>query len=95
MLRSFAAYSRSVAAGSGKRETGLTIIILVIASLARLPFIWRGFGGHPDEWSVVRSGLDFWLHGAYYPSRGPGYLLDEIVMLKSKIDGNDLPSLFF
>jgi hypothetical protein len=58
----------------------LTALILLIAALARLPFIWRGFGGHPDEWLVVRSGLDLWLHGKYIPSRGPGYLLDEVIM---------------
>jgi hypothetical protein len=29
---------------------------------------------------VIRSGLDVWLHGIYYPSRIPGYTLDEILM---------------
>jgi hypothetical protein len=52
-----------------KREQRLTLVILTIAGLARLPFLWHGFGGHPDEWLVVRSGLDFWLHGTYFPSR--------------------------
>jgi hypothetical protein len=64
-----------------KREQKLTLIILLIAGLARLPFLWRGFGGHPDEWLVIRSGLDFWLHGIYYPSRPvPGFPLNEVLM---------------
>jgi hypothetical protein len=64
-----------------KREQRLTLIILLVAGLARLPFLWHGFGGHPDEWLVVRSGRDFWLHGIYYPSRlAPGFPLNEIMM---------------
>jgi hypothetical protein len=62
------------------REQRLTLLLLAIAALARIPFWWHGFGGHPDEWLVIRSGLDIWLHGAYFPSRIPGYPLDEIVM---------------
>jgi hypothetical protein len=57
-----------------------TLLLLVTATMARLPFLWHGFGGHPDEWLVVRSGLDFWLHGVYYPSRPIGYPLNDIVM---------------
>ena len=63
-----------------RRERRLTLVILLIAALARFPFLWRGFGGHPDEWLVIRSGLDFWLHGIYFPSRIPGYPLNEILM---------------
>lgn len=64
-----------------KREQRLTLVILAVAGLARLPFLWHGFGGHPDEWLVIRSGLDFWLHGTYYPSRpAPGFPLNEILM---------------
>jgi hypothetical protein len=54
--------------------------LVAIATITRLPFIWRGFGGHPDEWRVVRSGLDLWGHGVYSPSRGPGYPLTEVLM---------------
>ncbi len=63
-----------------RRERRLDLILLAIAAAARLPFIWRGFGGHPDEWMVVRSGLDLWRRGVYFPSRGPGYPLSEVVM---------------
>jgi len=63
-----------------RREQRLTLIILAIAGLARLPFLWHGFGGHPDEWLVARSGLDFWLHGTYYPSRlSSGFPFNEVL----------------
>jgi hypothetical protein len=63
-----------------KREQKLTLIILLIAGAARLPFLWHGFGGHPDEWLVVRSGLDLWLHGSYYPSRlSSGFPFNEVL----------------
>ena len=64
----------------GRPKRRLTLVLLVIAAAARIPFLWHGFGGHPDEWLVVRSGLDLWLHGSYYPSRVPGYPLDEMLM---------------
>jgi hypothetical protein len=63
-----------------KREQRLTLIILLIAGLVRIPFLWRGFGGHPDEWYLIRSGLDFWLNGIYRPSRPAGYPLNELMM---------------
>jgi hypothetical protein len=64
-----------------QRERRLTVVILLVGVLARLPFLWHGFGGHPDEWLVIRSGLDFWLHGTYFPSRpAPGFPFDEILM---------------
>src|SRR5579885_3690434 len=64
-----------------QQERRLTWLLLAIAAAARLPFWWHGFGGHPDEWLVIRSGLDIWLHGIYYPSRPtPGYPLNEILM---------------
>jgi hypothetical protein len=63
-----------------KREQQLTLVILLVAALARLPFLWHGFGGHPDEWLVIRSGLDLWLNGSYFPSRIPGYPLSEMMM---------------
>jgi hypothetical protein len=63
-----------------KRERKLTLVILLVAGLARLPFLWHGFGGHPDEWLVIRSGLDLWLNGSYFPSRVPGYPFNEIIM---------------
>lgn len=58
----------------------MTLIILAVAGLVRIPLLWRGFGGHPDEWYLIRSGLDFWLHGVYRPSRPAGYPLNEIMM---------------
>jgi hypothetical protein len=79
MLQNFETSSAIAGEPDPRWERKLTVLILLIAALARLPFIWRGFGGHPDEWLVVRSGLDLWLHGAYIPSRGPGYLLNEII----------------
>jgi hypothetical protein len=68
------------AAPDRRHERRLTLLLLGIALLARVPFWWHGFGGHPDEWLVIRSGLDFWLHGTYYPSRVPGYPFDEFLM---------------
>lgn len=63
-----------------RKEQRQTLVLLAIALAARIPFLWHGFGGHPDEWLVIRSGLDFWLHGIYYPSRIPGYPLNELLM---------------
>jgi hypothetical protein len=70
----------AVGGGDRKRDQRLTLVILLIAGLVRIPFLWRGFGGHPDEWYLIRSGLDFWLHGTYHPSRPVGYPLNEIMM---------------
>ncbi len=56
------------------------LTILVVAAAARVPFLWHGFGAHPDEWAVIRSGLDVWQTGQYYISRLPGYPLNEIMM---------------
>jgi hypothetical protein len=80
--RSPAAEGSRAAGGESdrRRERRLTLIILLVAGLARLPFLWHGFGGHPDEWLVIRSGLDFWLNGTYLPSRIPGYPLNELLM---------------
>ena len=74
------AEAAAVTGSDRKREQRLTLIILLIASLVRIPFLWRGFGGHPDEWYLIRSGLDLWLHGVYHPSRPAGYPLNEIMM---------------
>ena len=63
-----------------KREQKLTLIILLIAGSVRIPWLWRGFGGHPDEWYLIRSGLDLWLNGIYQPSRPAGFPLNEIMM---------------
>ena len=64
-----------------RRERRRTLVILLMAALARLPFLWHGFGGHPDEWYTVRGGLDFWLHGNWFPSRPlVGNPLNEIMM---------------
>src|SRR6516164_7616992 len=72
--------SGAAAKPDNQRERRLTVVVLLVAVLARLPFLWHGFGGHPDEWLVIRSGLDFWLHGTYFPSRIPGYPFNEILM---------------
>lgn len=57
------------------------VVCLVIgASLVRLPFLWHGFGVHPDEWGVLRSGIEMWLDGRFYISRPPGYPLNELMM---------------
>ena len=74
--------------GSGAASPGIdrrrvqrqTLLLLVIATMSRLPFLWHGFGSHPDEWLVIRSGLDFWLHHIYFPSRPIGYPLDDMLM---------------
>jgi hypothetical protein len=67
-------------AAERRRERRQTCLLLAIAALGRIPFWWHGFGGHPDEWLVIRSGLDVWRHAIYYPSRIPGYPFDEVLM---------------
>ena len=38
-----------------RRERRLTLLLSAIAAVARIPFWWRGFGGHPDEWTRRRA----------------------------------------
>jgi hypothetical protein len=46
--------------------------------LSRLPFINLGYGTDPDAWRIALSGYWLWDHGAYYPSRLPGYPVPEL-----------------
>jgi hypothetical protein len=55
-------------------------LLLLIVLITRVVFYADGFGSHPDEWRVLRSGVIFWLDGIYWPSRLPGYPLNEILM---------------
>ena len=57
-----------------------TALLLVTTLLVRLPFLWHGFGVHPDEAGVLRSGIEMWLDGRFYISRPPGYPLNEFLM---------------
>jgi len=58
----------------------LPVGLFLTVLLSRAAFITDGFGSHPDEWRVVRSGAVFWLDGMYVPSRLPGYPFNELLM---------------
>lgn len=54
----------------------LTLALTVIAS--RIPFINIGYGTDPDAWRVGLTGYWLWEHGEYFPSRLPGYPVQEL-----------------
>lgn len=54
----------------------LTLALTVIVS--RIPFINIGYGTDPDAWRVGLTGYWIWEHGEYYPSRLPGYPVQEL-----------------
>lgn len=54
----------------------LTLALTVIAS--RIPFINIGYGTDPDAWRVALTGYWLWEHGEYFPSRLPGYPVQEL-----------------
>lgn len=48
--------------------------------LARLPFIFGGYGADTDAYRVALSAKYLWATGEYVPSRLPGYPLHELVV---------------
>jgi hypothetical protein len=56
------------------------IAISIFVIVSRILFYEDGFGAHPDEWLVIRSGIQFWLDDHYMWSRAPGYPLIELIM---------------
>jgi hypothetical protein len=47
--------------------------------LARLPFLFAGYGADTDAYRVVLAGRYLWATGEYLPSRLPGYPLHELL----------------
>ncbi len=71
---------RGRCAVSGATWLKPAVLLVAGAGLVRLPFLWHGFGIHPDEAGVLRSGIEMWLDGRFYISRPPGYPLNELLM---------------
>lgn len=46
--------------------------------LSRTPMLNLGYGADSDAWRVAISARWLWAHGEYYPSRLPGYPLQEL-----------------
>jgi hypothetical protein len=68
-------------------------LLSVIFVGARLPFISLGYGSDPDAWRVAMSARYLLLHGAYLPSRLPGYPLHDIAMAALIWGGSTLTNL--
>lgn len=51
--------------------------LAAVYAASRAPWINIGYGTDPDAWRVALSGYWMWEHGEFYPSRLPGYPLQE------------------
>jgi hypothetical protein len=59
----------------------LPFAVLALAFFAaRLPFLFYGYGTDPDSWRVALTGRYLLAHGQYFPSRLPGYPLQEFLV---------------
>lgn len=56
-------------------------IILGVLFCAYVPFVFLGYGTDNDAYGVLDAGKILWNTHKYVPSRNPGYLLFELVML--------------
>lgn len=54
---------------------GVTLLIL----LARMPFLFDGCGVDADGWRVCNAARHMWLTGEYFPSRFPGFPVQEFL----------------
>jgi hypothetical protein len=54
-------------------------LVLLLALLARLPFLNAGYGVNVDAWRVARTAAEIARTGEYSVSRFPGYPVQEIV----------------
>ncbi len=52
--------------------------LAIVYALSRAPFINVGYGTDPDAWRVALSGYWLWDHAEFYPSRLPGYPVQEL-----------------
>jgi hypothetical protein len=57
-----------------KPAVGLALVYV----LSRVPMLDLGYGAHADAWRVAITARWWWAHGAYYPSRLPGYPLHDL-----------------
>lgn len=69
-----------------RQETQIKLVRgdwLVLAGLfcAYVPLVFLGYGSDNDAYGVIDSGRILWNAHQYVPSRNPGYLLFELVML--------------
>jgi len=53
------------------------LVIALIVTLSRLPFLGTGYGSVPDAWRVFIAAQHLIATGVYVPSRFPGYPLPE------------------
>jgi hypothetical protein len=64
----------------GERPSDLTLALCVAlpAFLSRLPFLLPGYGLDADAWRVAYSGWHLGTRGVYFPSRDPGFPVQEL-----------------
>src|SRR5205085_12324736 len=55
-------------------------VLSLVYFAVRIPLARYGFGTDPDSWRVALTGHYLLAHGQYYPSRLPGYPLQEFVV---------------
>lgn len=55
-------------------------LLAIVYVASRLPWVRLGYGADPDAWRVAMSARYLLEHGAYLPSRLPGYPVHDIAM---------------
>jgi hypothetical protein len=61
-------------------ERRMAILLAGLFLLARVPWLWTGYGAETDSYRVALSGLHLWKSGEYLPSRLPGYPVHDLLM---------------
>lgn len=82
---------------SGLLLVGIRHALLLFAAaffLARLPFLFAGYGSDTDAYRVALSALYLWSSGEYLPSRLPGYPLHDLATALLIWGGPVLTNLF-
>ena len=60
-------------------EKSQLILLVLITTISRLPFIFDGFGAEEDSWGLVVNAFQMKKAGHYIASRFPGHPLQEYV----------------
>ena len=76
VARPLDALSRLASTDFSRPRTAL--LLGVIVTLTRLPWINLGYGSDADAWRVAITARWLWAHGEYFPSRLPGYPVHEL-----------------
>ncbi|MGI8437663.1 MAG: hypothetical protein ACR2NX_12300 [Chthoniobacterales bacterium] len=63
---------------SSNRQLWLGLLLAVLVTLSRLPFLNAGYGENVDAWRVARAARHLAQTGSYEVSRFPGYPVHEI-----------------